>query len=118
MAGLRKQRACIKFCFKLGKTAAATHQMLKQASVTTAWDRKKFTTGANVSKMAEHRLIIRSSIAWKSAGNFINSFKRIQTFFRRLSLVTTVGFMATILKLSSNRRNGRAKKRSTSQEHH
>ncbi|PNF14609.1 hypothetical protein B7P43_G12122 [Cryptotermes secundus] len=31
MADLREQRFCIKFCFKLGKTAAETHQMLKQA---------------------------------------------------------------------------------------
>lgn len=31
MADLREQRVCIKFCFKLGKTAAKTHQMLKQA---------------------------------------------------------------------------------------
>ncbi|PNF35989.1 hypothetical protein B7P43_G02291 [Cryptotermes secundus] len=31
MADLREQRVCINFCFKLGKTAAETHQMLKQA---------------------------------------------------------------------------------------
>jgi hypothetical protein len=31
MTGLREQRVCIKFCFKLGKTAAEMHQMLKQA---------------------------------------------------------------------------------------
>ncbi|PNF42428.1 hypothetical protein B7P43_G10554 [Cryptotermes secundus] len=31
MADLREQLVCIKFCFKLGKTAAETHQMLKQA---------------------------------------------------------------------------------------
>jgi hypothetical protein len=31
MADLREQRVCIKFCFKLGKTAAETHHMLKQA---------------------------------------------------------------------------------------
>jgi hypothetical protein len=31
MADLRKQRVCVKFCFKLGQTAAETHQMLKQA---------------------------------------------------------------------------------------
>ncbi|PNF17937.1 hypothetical protein B7P43_G14737 [Cryptotermes secundus] len=30
MADLREQRACIKFCFKLGKTAAETHEILKQ----------------------------------------------------------------------------------------
>ncbi|PNF30777.1 hypothetical protein B7P43_G06188, partial [Cryptotermes secundus] len=31
MADRREQRVCIKFCFKHGKTAAETHQMLKQA---------------------------------------------------------------------------------------
>ncbi|PNF31118.1 hypothetical protein B7P43_G15696 [Cryptotermes secundus] len=31
MAVLREQHVCIKFCFKFGKTAAETHQMLKQA---------------------------------------------------------------------------------------
>jgi hypothetical protein len=31
MADLREQSLCIKFCFKLGKTAVETHQMLKQA---------------------------------------------------------------------------------------
>ncbi|PNF28249.1 hypothetical protein B7P43_G06650 [Cryptotermes secundus] len=30
MADLREQRVCIKFCFKLGETAAEMHQMLKQ----------------------------------------------------------------------------------------
>jgi hypothetical protein len=31
MADLREQRLCIKFCFKLGRTAAETHHMLKKA---------------------------------------------------------------------------------------
>jgi hypothetical protein len=31
LADLREQRVCIKFCFKLGKTAAEKNQMLKQA---------------------------------------------------------------------------------------
>jgi hypothetical protein len=31
MAGVKKQRTCIKFCFKLNKTAAETYQMLKEA---------------------------------------------------------------------------------------
>jgi hypothetical protein len=31
MADLREQRVCIKFCFRLGKTTAETHGMLKQA---------------------------------------------------------------------------------------
>jgi hypothetical protein len=31
MAVVKKQRICIKFCFKLNKTAAETHRMLKEA---------------------------------------------------------------------------------------
>jgi len=31
MAAVRDQRICIKFCFKLNKTAAETHLMLKEA---------------------------------------------------------------------------------------
>ena len=31
MADFREQRACIKFCFKLGKTAAEYYEMLKTA---------------------------------------------------------------------------------------
>jgi len=31
MAGVKEQRACIKFCFKLNKTAAEIHRILKEA---------------------------------------------------------------------------------------
>ena len=31
MAGVKEQRTCIKFCFKLNKTAADTQWMLKEA---------------------------------------------------------------------------------------
>jgi len=31
MANVKEQRICIKFCFKLNKTAAETHRMLKEA---------------------------------------------------------------------------------------
>jgi len=31
MADVQEQRICIKFCFKLNKTAAETHRMLKEA---------------------------------------------------------------------------------------
>ena len=31
MAGVKEQRTCIKFCFKLNKTTAETHRMLKEA---------------------------------------------------------------------------------------
>jgi hypothetical protein len=32
MAGVKEQRTCTKFCFKLNKTAAETHRMLKEVS--------------------------------------------------------------------------------------
>jgi hypothetical protein len=35
----------------------------------------------------------RSSIAWNSAGNFNNRFKRIQTSFRRFSLAPSYLFL-------------------------
>jgi hypothetical protein len=35
---VKKQRVCIKFCFKLGKSAAKTHKMLKQAFGDSALD--------------------------------------------------------------------------------
>jgi hypothetical protein len=31
MVNMKEQRVCIKFCFKLGKSVAKTHQMIKQA---------------------------------------------------------------------------------------
>jgi hypothetical protein len=31
MAGVKEQRICIKFCFKLKKTAAETHRRLQEA---------------------------------------------------------------------------------------
>jgi len=31
MADVNEERICIKFCFKLNKTAGETHQMLKEA---------------------------------------------------------------------------------------
>jgi hypothetical protein len=31
MVDVKEQRVCIKFCFKLGKSAAKTQKMLKQA---------------------------------------------------------------------------------------
>jgi hypothetical protein len=47
----------------------------------------------------------RSSIAWKSAGNFNNSFKRIQTFFWRLSLAPSNYFSSPRLKSSWRGKN-------------
>jgi hypothetical protein len=31
MVDVKERRVCIKFCLKLGKSAAKTHQMIKQA---------------------------------------------------------------------------------------
>jgi hypothetical protein len=31
MEGVKEQRICVKFCFKLGKTAAETHNTVRQA---------------------------------------------------------------------------------------
>jgi hypothetical protein len=31
MADLKEQSICVKFCFKFGKTASETHEMLKTA---------------------------------------------------------------------------------------
>jgi hypothetical protein len=41
----------------------------------------------------------RTSIAWKCAGNFYNSFKRIQTFFQRLSLAQFNFFLFPKMKI-------------------
>ncbi|KAG5336861.1 GVQW3 protein, partial [Acromyrmex charruanus] len=41
-----EQRACIKFCFKLGKTATETHEMMKTVSCTVTFDWfKRFKEG-------------------------------------------------------------------------
>ena len=31
MTDMKEQRICIKFCFRLGKTASETHRMFKEA---------------------------------------------------------------------------------------
>jgi hypothetical protein len=41
----------------------------------------------------------RSSIAWKSAGNFNNSSNRVQVFFRRLSLAPSDFFLFPKIKI-------------------
>jgi hypothetical protein len=58
MAGVKEQRTCIKFCFKLNKTAAETHRMLKEAfgeealsqARTFEWF-KRFKMAGNLCKM-------------------------------------------------------------------
>jgi hypothetical protein len=42
MAELKEQRICVKFCFKLGKTASETHEMLKRAFGDNAMGRTTF----------------------------------------------------------------------------
>jgi hypothetical protein len=46
----------------------------------------------------------RSGITWKSAGNFSNSFKRIQTLFRRLSPAPSDFFLFPKMKIKLNGR--------------
>jgi len=47
MADVKEQTICIKFCFKLNKTAAETHRMLKKA-----FGEQEHLSGLSVSKMA------------------------------------------------------------------
>jgi hypothetical protein len=58
MAGLKEQRICVKFCFKLGKTASETHEMLKGAFDDNAMGRiqifewfSQFKHGSNIKCM-------------------------------------------------------------------
>jgi hypothetical protein len=65
MADLREQRVCIKFCFKLGKTAAETHQMLKQAfcdnslGQTQTYDWYKRFKGTTLKVMVQNKIQVR-----------------------------------------------------------
>lgn len=51
VADVKEQRICIKFCFRLNKTAAETHQMLNEAFGEQALSQAR-TQGLSVSKMA------------------------------------------------------------------
>jgi hypothetical protein len=58
MADLKEQRICMKFCFKLGKTASETHEMLKTAFGDNAMGRtqtfewvSRFKRGWNIKSM-------------------------------------------------------------------
>ena len=53
------QRANIKFCYKLGKTATETREMLVQVYGSEAVSRKLFTNGANA--FAKGRKLLRMS---------------------------------------------------------
>jgi hypothetical protein len=53
MADLRELHVCIKFCFKIGKIAAETHQMLKQAfGDSRTVQAQTYITSISISKMA------------------------------------------------------------------
>jgi hypothetical protein len=58
MARQREPRVCIKFCFKLGKTAAETHQILKQAFDDNSLGQTQIYDWYTHFKMEEHRLMM------------------------------------------------------------
>jgi hypothetical protein len=58
-----------------------------------------FVKGNEHEDYSEVCAAVYCSIAWKSAGNFENSFKRIQTFFRRLSLAPSDFFLFSKMKI-------------------
>ena len=53
MADFREQRACIKFCFKLGKTATECYEMLKTAFGEKLWVVPKHFSGFPGLRQAE-----------------------------------------------------------------
>jgi hypothetical protein len=56
MADLKEQRICVKFCFKLEKTASETHEMLKTASGDSAMGRTQtFKSGFLDSNVGKRR---------------------------------------------------------------
>jgi hypothetical protein len=60
MANLKEQRICVKFCFKLGKTASETHEMLKTAFGDNAMGEHKLLNGSLDSKFEKTRSKILS----------------------------------------------------------
>ena len=58
MADFREQRACIKFCFKLGKTATECYEMLKTAFGDKLWVVPKHFSGFPGLMQAELRLMM------------------------------------------------------------
>jgi hypothetical protein len=54
MADLKKHGICIKFGFRVGKTASKMHEMLKQLSVTMLWEEHRLVNAffsSNVRKL-------------------------------------------------------------------
>ena len=62
MVHLREQRACIKFCFKLGKTATECYEMLKTAFKNKLWVVPKHFSGFPGLRQAELRLIVTNAL--------------------------------------------------------
>jgi hypothetical protein len=58
MADLREQHVCIKFCFKLGKTAAEPHQNVNQAFGDNSLGQVQTFEWYNRFKMTEYRLMM------------------------------------------------------------
>ena len=62
MADFREQRACIKFCFKLGKTATGCYEMLKTAFGEKAIGRSQIFQWFSRFKQAELRLMMTNAL--------------------------------------------------------
>jgi len=62
MADFREQRTCIKFCFKLGKTATECYEMLKTAFGKNVWVVTKHFSGFPGLRQAELRLMTTNAL--------------------------------------------------------
>ena len=62
MADFREQRACIKFCLKLGKTATECYEMLKTAFGEQAMGLPKHFSGFPGLRQAELRLMMTNAL--------------------------------------------------------
>jgi len=62
MADFREQRACIKFCFKLGKTATECYEMLKTTFGEKAMGLPKHFSGFPGLRQAEHQLMTTNAL--------------------------------------------------------
>ena len=62
MADFREQRACIKFCLKLGKTATECYEMLKTPFGEHAMGRSQHFSGFPGLRQAELRLMMTNAL--------------------------------------------------------
>ena len=65
MTDFREQRACIKFCFKLGKTATECYEMLKTAFGEQSMGRSQNFSGFPRLRQAELRLMMTNALVNK-----------------------------------------------------